>query len=306
MGARIVREAGRLDKLVASWDDVSSRRRAREAIETGKVLVDGEVCREPGQRVEAGSQVELQWNRPGTSKAKLKSSEEMRVAGLQILHEDPHLIAIDKPPGMLTDTASLEQHRTRDSVYKRLRAYLRPFGDRPRTVHRIDRDTSGVVLFARTDAAERALRMQFRSHTTRRVYLAIVHGSPRFETEAWLDFTRWNPRARILAAVPEEADGARRTACEVRVRRRWREAAELEILLDTGRRNQIRFQAALRGHPLVGERLYGKPPRSPAAPRQLLHASQLGVVHPDTGEDLLIRARLHKDYKTVTRAMPKG
>lgn len=302
MSTRIVDTEGRLDKWLASWDSVGSRRRARQAIETGKVLVDGEVVQEPAFVVEPGVRVELQWNRPGTAQARHKSQQELRAAGVRIVYEDAAMIAVNKPAGLLTDTASVEQHRSRDSVYKRLRAYLRPFGDRPRTVHRIDRDTSGVVLFARTDAAERHLRDQFRKHTTERLYLAVVHGLPDFEHATWEDWTRWNKSARLLVQVPEEAEGSRRTACHVRVLRRLPpHAAELEIRLDTGRRNQIRLQAALRGHPLLGERLYGEPPRTPTAPRQLLHASRLTVLHPDTGEPVGLKAPLPADYKTVTR-----
>ena len=138
MGAFTVEEPDRLDKVLAARPDVGSRRRAREAVETGKVTVDGEICREAGLPVEAGQTVEVHWNRPGTGKAVQKAKQELRDAGLSIVYEDEHLVAVDKPAGLLTDTASQEQHRTRDSAYKRLRAWLRTKGDRPRTVHRID------------------------------------------------------------------------------------------------------------------------------------------------------------------------
>lgn len=300
----------RLDKLLAAWPDVGSRRRARDAIQTGKVLVAGAVCRDPGQQVAAGTLIEVQWNRPGTAKDRQKGERELRAAGLRILHEDAALIAVDKPPGLLTDTASQEQHRTRDSVAKRLRAYLRASGDRPRTVHRIDRDTSGVVLFAKNDAAERPLREAFRNHRPERIYLALVLGKPSFEETTWEDHTRWNPRARVLARVPEEAEGSRATRCDVRVRRQFGDrAAELEVRLDTGRRNQIRLQAQLRNHPLLGERLYVEEAARrrlrelPPAPRQMLHASRLWVRHPSTSEPLALLAPLPADYKKLTRQL---
>jgi len=306
MGARSVEQADRLDKVLAGWSDVGSRRRAREAIETGKVLVDGRVCREAGVKLQVGQQVEIRWNKPGTSKARQRARDELREAGLSIVFSDEHMVAVDKPPGLLTDTASREQHRTRDSAWKRLRAWLRPFGDRPRTVHRIDRDTSGVVLFARTDHAERQLRDQFRAWQPERVYLALVHGAVRADAETWEDLTRWNSGARLLVRLPPDAEGGKPTVSHVQVRRRFaRQATELQVQLHTGRRNQIRLQAAERGHPLVGERLYGQSPRTPYAPRQLLHASRLTVSHPATGEPITLEAPLPADYKTVVRALRK-
>lgn len=308
MTERTVEVEDRLDKLIAAWDEVGSRRRAQNAIETGKVFVDGEVVRQAGQKIAAGSTVEIRWNRPGTGLARKKARDDLRAAGLRILFEDEHLVAVDKPPGLLTDTASREQHRTRDSVSKRLRAWLRVRGDRPRTVHRIDRDTSGVVLFARTDRAERHLRDQFRAHTTERTYLAVVHGIPAPPETTWEDLTRWNASARLLVALPPDAEGGHRTVSHIRVRRTFgRRAAEVEIRIETGRRNQIRLQAAERGHPLLGERLYGTMPRGgPTAPRQLLHAHRLVVIHPVTGEPITFKAPLPKDYKAVLRALKQA
>lgn len=294
-------ETLRLDKVVAAMADVGSRRRAREAIQTGKVLVDKEVCTEPGLMVAPGTHVELQYNRPGTGKDRVAGKKGLIEAGLDIVFEDEHLVAVSKPPGLLTDTASVEQHRTRDSVWKRLRAYLRASGDLPRTVHRIDRDTSGVVLFARTEPAELNLRDQFRNHRPERTYLALVAGQPTWDRAEWLDWTRWNGAARILVRVPPAADGGKETRCQVSVRRRFGHvASEIEVRLHTGRRNQIRLQASERGFPLLGERLYvdraGGRRIGPRVPRQMLHARTLGVIHPKTGRPLTLRARIPADY----------
>ena len=287
----------RLDRLLAARPQVGSRRRARQAIETGKVFVGGAPCTEAGHPVPAGTPIEIRWNRPGSARDRHRADRDLSEAGVRIVHQDAHLIAVDKPPGLLTDTASRTQHRTRDSVWKRLRAVLRAAGQRPRTVHRIDRDTSGLVLFAATDAAEAHLRDQFRNHRPTRVYRALVLGHPRPDTATWEDHTRWHRGRRILEAVPPQAPGARPTRCSVRVIRRDRDFSELEIALDTGRRNQIRLQAALRGHPLLGEKLYVDRPVGPPAPRQLLHAHVLEVVHPATGAPLRLTAPLPPDWR---------
>lgn len=294
----------RLDKLLAERDDVGSRRRAREAIQTGKVTVNGEVCREAGHIVEPGDVADIAWNAPGTAKQRVKGLKGLSDSKLHILYEDEALLAVNKPPHMLTDTASLEQHRTRDSVYKRLRTYLKASDLRPRTVHRIDRDTSGVVLFAKTDAAEFGLREQFQNYSTERIYRALVHAGVDQVEETWDDWTRWNKRAHILGIVPEEAPGARRTLCYPRVVERLSEAAlELEIRLHTGRRNQIRLQAAIRDLPLIGERLYGEPPKSPNATRQMLHAYRLVVNHPTHRKLISFEAPVPRDYARSRRSL---
>ena len=181
----------RLDVRVAAMPDVGSRSRAKRAITSGKVFVDGTLCTSPGAMVPAAAEVTVQWQRSGTGRDRRKGDQGMVDAGLSILYEDA-----DKPPGLLTDTASVEQHRTRDSVWKRLRAYLRPSGERPSTVHRIDRDTSGVVLFARNERAEHALRDQFRARAPLRIYRALVAGHPDEDEMTWRDFTRWHPGRR--------------------------------------------------------------------------------------------------------------
>jgi len=286
----------RLDRLIAARRSVGSRGRARAAITSGKVSVDGHRCDEPGAPIRAGQRVHIAWTRPGTGAERRRGREGLADAGLTILYEDADVVAVDKPPGLLTDTASVEQHRTRDSVYKRLRAWLRPRGDRPFTVHRIDRDTSGVVLFARNDRAEASLRDQFRARSPERVYRAIVVGRPARAEETWIDPTRWHKGRKILERVAPTTPGAWHTECAVRLVRTLGDLSEIEVRLTTGRRNQIRLQAALRGLPLVGERLYVDRPTGPPAPRQLLHAHRLGVRHPTTGEPVVVESPLPADW----------
>lgn len=293
-------QSERLDKVVAALGSVGSRSRAREAIVSGKVTVNGFVVSEPGVIVEGGAEVTVTWNRPGTASQRVKGRQGLDAAGLRVLFEDDAVVAIDKPPGLLTDTADQEQHRTRDSAWKRLRTYLKASGATPRTVHRIDRDTSGVVLFAKNAAAEHHLRTQFRDRRPQRTYLALIAGSPAWENERWRDMTRWHKGIRQLQVVPDDTVGAWETISDVVVVQRLGTSTLVEVNLVTGRRNQIRLQASTRGYPLLGERLYGQ---GPPAPRQMLHARRLVVVHPTLGTPLELECPLPVDWRDLMRAL---
>lgn len=295
----------RLDQVLAALERVGSRNRARRVLESGKVSVDGQPVGldDAGRRLAAGAVVRIDWDRPGSSLAAVRGRRRIAEAGLEILYEDEHVLAIDKPAGLLTDTASVQQARERDSVRKRLTPWLRARGQRPWIVHRIDRDTTGVVLVARTEPAAEHLRRQFRARAPERVYLAVVEGVPRGREGVWEDPMVWDAARRIQRRSDEE--GAFLARARWSLREAFAGAALIEVRLETGRRNQIRLQAQLRGHPLVGERLYrpeGQPDRS-RFPRQALHALRLGVVHPATGRPLTVEAPIPDDLRRLLRRL---
>jgi 23S rRNA pseudouridine1911/1915/1917 synthase len=292
----IASDSDRLDRLLAAQPRIGSRTKARVAIESGKVDIGGVTSIELGAPVARGAEITVYWNRSGTAVDRRKGDAGLEETGLEIVYEDPDVVAVNKPPGLLTDTASIEQHREQDSVYKRLRAWLRPSGDRPFTVHRIDRDTSGLVLFARNPTAERNLRNQFRNRSPVRIYRAIVSGLVQEPVARWVDHTRWHKGRLLLEKVSPNTPGALETLSDVRVVWRLQDRTEIEVRITTGRRNQIRLQAQLRGHPLVGERLYVEMGRGIPAPRQLLHAWQLEVFHPSRPGSLSLEAPLPKDW----------
>jgi 23S rRNA pseudouridine1911/1915/1917 synthase len=296
----------RLDRVVVDLPEVGSRRRARQAIETGKVTIEGRVCgpEDVGKKVKAGTQVGITWGKPGTGRAKHQATKGLREAGLKVLHEDEWVVAIDKPAGLLTDTASRYQSMNRDSLRVRLQRYLRVQGDAVYVVHRIDRDTSGVVLAARSDQASRDLRRQFRNHRPTRCYLAVVHGVPEPATAEWSDWMAWEPSKRIQRTTPPETEGAVLAKCRMRTIATYgRYASLIELRLHTGRRNQIRLQAQLRGHPLVGEKLYlpeeWRGPSKPLIPRQALHALFLELDHPNRRKPVRYEAPLPDDLQTL-------
>ncbi len=302
----------RLDKLLAARASVGSRRRAAEAIATGKVSVEGRAVlpEEAGLPVAVGASITIAWNRPGSSIARSPDKAAAALRGLRIVYEDAAMIVVDKPPGLLTDAASRKQAAERDTVKKRLDALLRPRGQRSWVCHRIDRDTSGLVVFATSEAHHTVLHGQFLAHTPKRVYRVLVEGQPRDDrgelqqAGTWEDWMRWDDRRLIQEPCPPSAPQAALARASWRLVRTLGRGAELEVRLDTGRRNQIRLQAALRGMPLAGERLYRRgQPTLVEAPRQALHAAELEVRHPTSGAALRLSAPLPADLAAVAERL---
>lgn len=302
----------RLDRWLASWKSVGSRKRASSLVMSGKVDIDG-VAVGPdagGMPVAKGAVVELHWNRPGTSKPVTAARSAMRSAGLSVLYEDARVVVVDKPPGLLTDTATRHQARNRDSVRARLATWLHAMDQHPTVVHRIDRDTSGIVVVARDEEAGEKLRKAFSTHVPKRTYLAWVHGIPDQPQGTWEDVVLWDPKVNIQKLSAPGVPGS------ATARGHWRidqafprsQVARLEVQLDTGRRNQIRLQAALRGHPLVGETQYlpdGYKPRPPRMPRQALHARRIVFPHPDDGRPITVEAPLSDDLQRLEALLAK-
>jgi 23S rRNA pseudouridine1911/1915/1917 synthase len=302
--------AERLDRLLADQPSVGTRRRAREALESGKITLDGRVvtAEEGGLPVPAGATVEIHWTRPGTSRAAVRSQRGLDTVGLRILFEDRDVVVVDKPPGLLTDTAG-EQQKDRDSVVKRLGAWLQARGGEALVCHRIDRDTSGVVVLARHAKAHEKLREAFGSHVPERTYLAFVHGVVSPAEQAWTDVMRWDRKRLLQVPCGLDAPGAMEARASATVLATWRDASLLEVRLDTGRRNQIRLQASLRGHPLVGERLYlpadDRKARRVAFPRQALHAWKVAFPHPSTGGRVEVEAPIPPDLVALRQRLDR-
>ncbi len=299
----------RLDRLVVGLNQVGSRRRAQAAIASGKVSIDGRRCsaEDIGEPVPAGAEIQLDWGRPGSSAARVKARRGLDEAGLRVIHQDRWLVAVDKPAGLLSDTATRKQAQERDSLRARLQVWLRAEGDAVHMVHRIDRDTSGVVLAARTDDAASDLKRQFRAHRPERVYWLAVQGVPQPLEGEWQDWMAWDRAALIQRGVPADTESAVLARARYRtLARRGDRASILEVRLHTGRRNQIRLHCSLRDHPLVGETHYlpeGWTQRGPRAPRQALHALRLGVLHPEHRKPVSFEAPLPFDLVRLARKL---
>jgi len=173
-------------------------------------------------------------------------------------------------------------------------------------VHRIDRDTSGLVVFAKDARAQAALKAQFARRQPLREYRAVVHGAPRPAAGTWRDYLVWDTKALLQRPASARDRGAAEAISDYEVIETFADASLLAVRLQTGKRNQIRVQAALHGHPLVGERRYvldGTAAVPIAFARQALHAFRLGFRHPGEGREMRFEAPLAGDISELVRRL---
>ena len=294
---------GRLDALLARRAARFSRSRLKALIKAGQVRVGGQACVDPNRRLRAGDEVEVT-----VPPAEVAAPRGENIP-LSILYEDDDLIVIDKPPGLVVHPGAGQAAGTLvNALIAHCGASLSGIGGvrRPGIVHRLDKDTSGVLVVAKNDAAHRALSAQFADHgrtgSLRREYDALVWGVPKPHigtVDAPLDRDIRNRRKQAVAQ-----SGGRRAITHYAVREEYRGyAALVTCRLETGRTHQIRVHMAHLGHPLVGDRLYGGgfltkaealPPELKAGvkafQRQALHARLLRFEHPRSGEPLQFEA----------------
>lgn len=287
--------------------------RAKDLVRAGRVAVDGAVEIDPARRLQGGERVEL--GRTGG-----RSAPRSPLPPDALVHVDADVVVVRKPAGLLT--VPFEDERDTLVSLARLELARRLVARRPapvghsrggrahipglRVVQRLDKETSGLLVFARTIAAERHLQQQFRAHAVIRRYLAIVHGEARNATYDTLLVPDRGDGLRGSWGVFRKAKGeppptARHAVTHVEVEERLRGATLVSCRLETGRQHQIRIHLAEAGYPLVGEKVYIRDHRGPAlpAPRPLLHATELGFVHPRTGKDLHFADPPPPDFQTA-------
>jgi len=301
-------EAGlRLDKWLAAAERLGSRSKALSAIERGKVFVDGaeQTVIDAARRLQKGETVRLWMDRPGSAERRYA---ERRESGLHLLYEDSSLLVINKPAGLLT--VPLPSQPDEPSLLDQVKYHLRSHKkSAPLVVHRIDRDTSGIVVFAKTPEAHRSLKDQFERRKAERIYLVVVYGHPKPEHGTWRDFLAWDQdKLRQLRAERRDKN-AKEAVCHYRTLEKFPGAALIEVSLVTGKRNQIRVQAGLRGHTLVGEKKYvydPAPPHRIEFGRQALHAYRLGFEHPMNQKPLNFEAAPPDDLKALLAQLRTG
>lgn len=263
---------------------------ARRLISARRVLVNGSVCLDDARRLKSGETLAV------ISGANAVAPPQDAV---QIVHRDEHLLVVDKPAGLQTLRRPEEkdwsvERKMRQPVLAEVLEQKLGRASRLRAVHRLDRDTSGLMLFALSPLAEQKLVRAFARHAIGRTYLAVVHGDVPEATRFDSHLARDRGDGLRGSVSPPPPAGAQRAITHIRpIERLGRQFTLVECRLETGRTHQIRIHLSEAGHMLCGEKIYrsaraGEPPRGDAsgAPRQALHSWQLNFTHPISGQEI--------------------
>lgn len=297
--------------LGLSWSGV------RRLIQDQRIWIGETACRDAGQRMKSGQCIAI---RPPSSDNRKAKSEKPKSIAPVIRYADAHVVVVEKPAGMTTmrhpEEAAEFGSRARRFLPTTLADLLPPLlakgrtGPQPRVraVHRIDNETSGLVVFARTVEAERHLGQQFRNHTVGRHYLAVVRGRAKSER---IESNLVRDRGDGRRGSSTQSGAGKRAVTHIKVVEELGDFTLVECRLETGRTHQVRIHLAERGTPLCGERIYDRPlngkplPDTSGAPRLALHAASLGFVHPKTGKQMTWSSRLPDDLATLVERLRK-
>jgi 23S rRNA pseudouridine1911/1915/1917 synthase len=297
-------EAGsRLDVFLARRLSACSRSQVQKLIRTGNVQVGLQAARKGGQEVVAGDRILIR-----------RGKENLRAAAedlaVDIVYEDEDLVAVNKPAGMVVHLGAGVTHGT---LVNALLYHIRRLSglagaERPGIVHRLDKNTSGVILVAKNDLVHRSLSDAFKGRAIRKTYIALVHGRANRDEGAISAPIGRDPvrRHRMKAGGPRSREARTR----YRVLRRFTGFTLLEVAPETGRTHQIRVHLSSVGHPVVGDTLYGAPARIRVAgkeqstlPRTFLHASKLEFNHPRTGNSIVLKASLPVELQEFLKSL---
>lgn len=303
----------RLDRFLIGATEDMSRTYLQRLIRDGDVTVNDKVTKQPSYLLRDGDRVCLTLPPPRP----LDTIAPENIP-LDILHEDSHLIVLNKPAGLLVHPANDVNVGTLVNALLAHCTDLSGIGgvERPGIVHRLDKDTSGILVVAKTDVVHRGLSGQFERHSITRQYVAVVCGAPT-ETAGTIDarIARSRRDRRRMTTVDT---GGRHAVTHYEVLERYPQFALVQLTLETGRLHQIRVHLQHIGHPVAGDAVYGGAQRAlndadtgalkhalAQLKRQALHARLLGFEHPATGENLTFSAPMPKDMQQVVKALTK-
>jgi 23S rRNA pseudouridine1911/1915/1917 synthase len=296
----------RLDRALADAVPTLSRERLKNLIRSGAVEAAGKSVRDPAVKVSGGEDLRVAVPEPAPA------HNEAQDIPLTIVFEDEHLLVVDKPSGLVVHPAAGNVDGTLvNALLHHCAGKLSGIGGvaRPGIVHRIDKDTSGLLVVAKTDVAHEGLARQFAAHSIDRRYLAIVTGTPK-AAEGRVDapLARSATNRKKIAIV----DGGRgkRAVTHWKRLKVLRDAALVECRLETGRTHQVRVHMASLGHPLVGDPVYGRSGKTHGKiltelqfHRQALHAAELGFTHPVTKHRLSFASAMPPDMQELFNAL---
>jgi 23S rRNA pseudouridine1911/1915/1917 synthase len=295
----------RLDVFLKSKLPQVSRGVLQRMIEDGAILVNGKKVK-PTHSPRAGEIIDIGWPEPVSPRAE---PEEMP---LDVIYEDEQIIVIDKPPGLVVHPAAGHHGGTLvNALLHHCKGQLSGIAGvaRPGIVHRLDMDTSGCIIVAKTNEAHLNLAAQFEERRTRKIYRAIVCGELANERgEIQVGIARHPTHRKRMAAT--ESAHAREAWTTFQIVERLHAATLVECRLHTGRTHQIRVHFQYIGHPLVGDNVYGAKQNAHlktlaryAAPRQMLHAWKLGLLHPTTQKPIVFEAPFPKDFQKALKTL---
>ncbi len=296
----------RIDRALAAVLPDLSRERIKALIAAGSVRRGGIALHDPATRVRAGERFTL-----AIAEA-VPADAEAQDIPLVVAYEDEHLIVVDKPAGLVVHPAAGNLDGTLvNALLHHCHGQLSGIGGvaRPGIVHRIDKDTSGLIVAAKHDRAHEGLAAQFARHSIDRRYRAIVAGVPLRDAGTVDAPLARSPRDRKKMAIVE-APHARRAVTHWRVETKLRGAALMECRLETGRTHQVRVHMASIGHPLLGDPVYGRSGgrndgilKDLGFRRQALHAAMLGFDHPITSRALVLQSTIPPDMQRLFRSL---
>lgn len=285
----------RIDKIIPVLYDELSRSSAQQLIEDGLVLVNGAVCNKK-TTVKCGDEIEITLPEPTVL------SVDAENIPLDIVYEDEHLLVVNKPKGMVVHPAAGNYNGTL------VNALMYHCGDslsgingviRPGIVHRIDKDTSGLLVVAKTDTAHRGLAEQIKEHSFTRIYNTVVVGNIKDDNGTIDAPIGRHPKDRKKQAVTDK--NSKNAVTHYEVLERFNGFTFLKVTLETGRTHQIRVHMAYRGNPVAGDAVYGNPKKTYGLEGQCLNASTIGFIHPVTGEYLEFTTELPEYFKDFLR-----
>jgi 23S rRNA pseudouridine1911/1915/1917 synthase len=296
----------RLDRALAAAAPTLSRERLKTLIRSGAVETAGKALRDPATKVRGNESFRVALPEPRPA------HNEPQDIPLRIVFEDEHLLVLDKPAGLVVHPAAGNLDGTLvNALLHHCAGKLSGIGGvaRPGIVHRIDKDTSGLLVVAKTDVAHEGLARQFAAHSIDRRYLAIVSGVPR-ASEGRVDapLARSATNRKKIAIV--EGSRGKRAVTHWKRLNVLRDAALVECRLETGRTHQVRVHMASIGHPLVGDPVYGRSAKTHGKllkdlgfNRQALHAAELGFTHPVTKNRLSFSSPMPPDMQELFNAL---
>ena len=291
----------RLDVFLDAQTEEFTRSRIKKLIEDGQVSVQGKIVKKAGESVRAGNEVVL------TVPEAVEYTVKAENIPIDIVYQDEDIAVVNKPQGMTVHVGNGNAEGTLVNALLYALDSLSGIGGvlRPGIVHRIDKDTTGLLVVAKNDKAHVSLAAQIAEKSARRVYYALLEGNVKSDNGRIVTDIGRHPQDRLKMAVLPDGEGKIAVTDYEVLTRFGTEFTLCKFILQTGRTHQIRVHAKHMGHPCVGDPVYGHKKQKFKLSGQLLHAIELSLTHPKTGERMTFNAPLPPEFQTILEKLTK-